>query len=126
MQRLGASQVVEVEAFQDVEGFTDRRAPARWRTHAVNAQAAIGGGHRLAKDDTVIGDVVSAHHPRSNIARDAWHQWRVLDGVDDVLSNRSFIEDLGTLLCDQTVGVRQIRVAEQRAYGGGGAVRRWG
>src|SRR5438067_11499356 len=116
MQRLGASQVVEVEAFQDVEGFTDRRAPARWRTHAVNAQAAIGGGHRLAKDDTVIGDVVSAHHPRSNIARDAWHQWRVLDGVDDVLSKRSFIEDLGTLLWDPTAGLRHKQVAEPQSH----------
>src|SRR5205823_14465894 len=97
MQRLGASQVVEVEAFQDVEGFTDRRAPARWRTHAVNAHAAIGGGHRLAKDGTVIGDVVSAHHPRSNITRDARHQWRGLVAADDLPSNSLFIEALAGL-----------------------------
>ena len=41
----------------------------------------------------------------------------MLDGVDNVLSNRAVIEDLGPLLCDQTVGVRQVRVAEQRPHG---------
>ena len=105
--------ITQREALEFQQHLSDRKPARRRRRHRGELVAAISHRDRLADHRVVVGKVRQCHpaEPLSSDGRTA-----ALDGSDDGLRDLALVEDVRTLLRDQTERRRQILSHQEIAF----------
>ncbi len=105
MQRVGARELAEIVALQNVEHLDQRHAAGGGRRHGDDIVAAIAAAHRRALDRAVILQIVRRHD-----AAGAAHRGRDLRG------GTAFVEGARPAVGDRLQGVGEIELQQPVAF----------